>query len=88
MAPARQEELIMLSFIYKLVSDFEQRHGIRPNLLYLSEVHAIHLKDGFSDEYDLKQITDMLGMEIIIDRGVIHPHVAWTRLYESQAAVS
>lgn len=78
----------MLSFIYRLVNDFEHNHGVRPNLLYLNQEHVSHLQDGFSEEFDLRRITEMLGMEIIIDKGVIHPHVAWTRLYEKRALAS
>jgi hypothetical protein len=77
----------MLSFIYRLVNDFESTHDLRPNLLYLNEEHLQHLKDGFSKEYDLFRIMQTLGMEIIIDRGCVHPHVAWTRIADTNSAV-
>jgi len=76
----------MLSFIYNLVNTFEASHGIRPNMLYVSEVHLHHLLSQFSKDYDLIQIMDFLGMEIIVDNEAIHPHVAWTRIVETKAA--
>ena len=77
----------MLSFIYNLVQSFETSHGMRPNLLYLNQTHLQHLKQGFSEEYDLFQITNMLQMEIIIDNEAVHPHVAWTRLMGTKTAI-
>jgi len=76
----------MLSFIYNLVNAFEASHGIHPNLLYLSTTHLKHLREQFSDDYDLIQIMNFLEMEIIIDNESIHPHVAWTRIVESKSA--
>jgi len=77
----------MLSFIYDLVNTYTATHGIRPNLLYLSQLHLQHLTEQFSESYDLIQIMDFLGMEIIIDNEAIHPHVAWTRIVNSKSAV-
>ena len=78
----------MLSFIYNLVDQFQSAHGMRPNLLYLNETHLQHLQDGFSDEYDLSHITEFLDMEIIIDHGIVHPHVAWTHMAGTRKAAS
>jgi hypothetical protein len=77
----------MLSFIYNLVNNFETSHGLRPNLLYLNETHLHHLAEGFSDEYDLFEIMNMLQMEIIIDNEAVHPHVAWTRIMDTKTAI-
>ena len=67
----------MLSFIYRLIRDFEQEHGIEPNVLYINEIHAQHLKNGFEEHYSYLTIRDLLRMELVISREVIHPHVAW-----------
>ena len=69
----------MLSYIYRMVRDFENLHGIHPNLLYLNRLHSEHLKDAFADAYSMSQIMDELQMELIIDHDVVHPHVAWTQ---------
>lgn len=68
----------MLDHIYRLVSSFEQKHGVLPNLLYLNRIHSEYLKTSFDESYSLGQIMTMLQMEMIIDSEIIHPHVAWT----------
>jgi hypothetical protein len=68
----------MLSFIYRLATRFEQRHQIRPNLLYLHPDHVSQLWESFSASANLTQILQILQMELIIDREVVHPHVGWT----------
>jgi hypothetical protein len=69
----------MLSFINRLVRDFELEHGIHPNLLYLNRFHFEHLKMSFDAEYSMSQILDVLGMELIIEDDITQPHVAWTQ---------
>ena len=76
----------MLSFIYNLANNFESSHGIRPNLLYLNPAHLQHLEEGFSKDYDLFAIMNMLGMEFIIDNDVLHPRVAWTHMVTKKTA--
>jgi hypothetical protein len=76
----------MLSFINRLVRDFELEHGIHPNLLYLNRFHAEHLKTAFDADYSLSQILDVLGMELIIENDISHPHVAWTQVARRAAA--
>ena len=68
----------MLSFIYRLVSEFEREHGIHPNLLYLNDKHAEYLQQSFSNGFRLHSIMKFLQMELIIDKSIAHPHVAWT----------
>lgn len=69
----------MLSFIYRLVRDFEKEHGIPPNLLYLNPVHMHFLREQMSSDKQLDQIVNLLDMEIIITQEAIHPHVSWTQ---------
>ena len=68
----------MLSFIFRLIRDFEQEHGIQPNILYINENHAQHLKNGFAESFTYQAIRDLLQMEFVISRETVHPHVAWT----------
>ena len=75
----------MLSYIYRLIRDFEQQHGIQPNLLYLNELHAKHLKAGFAEQYSYQAIRDLLQMELIISKETIHPHVAWSSTVHKKA---
>ena len=70
----------MLAFIYRLIWQFELEHGIRPNLLYLNHFHAENLKASFDQSYCLSQVKDILGMELVIENDMMHPHVAWTQV--------
>lgn len=75
----------MLGFIYRLVFDYDQEHGMRPNLLYLNHEHAKRLTDDFDHQYDLHTIMGILNMEIIIEKEIIHPHVGWMRMVHQRA---
>ena len=68
----------MLDYIYRLVRNYEQEHGIHPNLLYLNRMHSAHLKSAFDERYTMAQITQLLQMELVIDSEIMHPQVAWT----------
>lgn len=76
----------MLGYIYRLVSGFEQEHGIHPNLLYLNRVHCEHLKSSFDESLSLGQIMEMLRMEMIVDPEIMHPHVGWTQAAHRKAS--
>jgi hypothetical protein len=67
----------MLSFVVRLVWEFEREHGYAPNLLYLNENHLEHLREGFDARYAVQDIMDMLGMEILVENEILHPHVEW-----------
>lgn len=68
----------MLSYFYQLAVNFERDHGLRPNRLYLNPAHMAHLKETFPDPHDFANILRLLEMELIIDREIVHPQVAWT----------
>lgn len=68
----------MLSLIYQLSSEFEQRHGVRPNLIYLNPLHHTQFCNDYPDPAVRSRVMEHLGMEVVIDRDVIHPHVAWS----------
>ena len=70
----------MLSYICRLVSNFEKKHGIRPNTLFVSWEHSEHLQSAFDEQFSLEQIMEMLAMDVVIDDDVIHPRVIWTQL--------
>lgn len=75
----------MISFILRLINEFKQEHGYQPNLLYINELHFNYLKSGFADEITLQQICEAFQMELIVNREVVHPHVAWTHTAERLA---
>ncbi|WP_455202547.1 hypothetical protein [Kaarinaea lacus] len=69
----------MLSYIYRQIRDFENQHGILPNLLYINEQHVEHLKNSVDEEFTLQNIAELLQLEVVIHQEVLHPHVAWTQ---------
>ena len=75
----------MLSYINRIVRDFRRDHGIEPNLLYLNDVQAHHLKEDFAEQYSYASISELLGMEIIVSRDIVHPHVAWSQAASRKA---
>ena len=77
----------MLSFILRLISEFEHQHGIHPNLLYLNRFHAEHLKTAFDANYSMSQILELLEMELVIENDISHPHVAWTDVAQRASAL-
>lgn len=68
----------MLSYIFRLVRNFEQEHGIHPNLLYINPEHASHLKLSLDEQFTFQRIAELLHMEMIINQDIVHPHVSWT----------
>ncbi|MBI1424201.1 MAG: hypothetical protein GC149_12085 [Gammaproteobacteria bacterium] len=68
----------MISYIVRMIDEFKREHGYPPNLLYLNEFHLNHLKSALSDELSLPQMCELFQLELIVDREVMHPHVAWT----------
>ena len=69
----------MLSYIFRLIDHFQRQHGVEPNLLYLNELHMLELRKALAAGQTIQSITDFLGMELIINREITHPHVAWTQ---------
>jgi hypothetical protein len=75
----------MLSYIYRLAMNFEQEHGLRPNLLSINPAHLAQLKETFPDPADFANILRLLEMELIIDREIVHPQVAWSSATRQRA---
>lgn len=69
----------MLSYIYRLIRGFEYEHGIFPNLLYINQDHAEHLNELFEGHPHPPTLSDVLGMEVVVNRDVVQPHVVWAQ---------
>ena len=78
----------MLGFIYRLVSEFEHEHGIRPNLLYLNRFHLAKLTAAFDHDFSMAQIMELLKMELIIENEMMHPRVVWSQVAEGKKVVA
>ena len=75
----------MISFLYRIVSQFEREHGYRPNLIYLHPVHFSALSNDLASIHGLGELVRFLGMEIIVDSEIVHPHVMWSGIDWSSA---
>ena len=75
----------MLSFLYRLATDFEREHGYRPNLLYISPLHYQSLRHDLASIQGLGELVRFLGMEIVIEPEVSHPHVCFSHAEWNEA---
>jgi len=71
----------MLSYLYRIATEYQRHHGVAPTLLYLSPDHLAQLRTELSGIDGLEGISRFLGMEMLIDREIRHPHVAWSRIH-------
>lgn len=78
----------MLSYLYKLATEFEREHGHRPNLLYISPQHFQSLRHDLADIPGLGELVRFLGMEVVVDTEVGHPHLSYSQgLWRTAIAV-
>jgi len=66
----------MLSYIYRIASEFQKEHGYPPNTLFLNRQHLARLELEF-DGVRVERILELLGMEIRVEQESGHPHVGW-----------
>ena len=69
----------MLSHLYRTASDFEQRHGVTPNLLYLNYSHFEQLQRALAGLRDRAALLQRLDMALVLQQDVAHPRVAWSQ---------
>ncbi len=68
----------MLSFIYQIARQFEQKHGFSPNLIHLSNEQFEQLCSELADIEGLDNLSQVLGMEIVLESEIPHPSVSWS----------
>jgi len=68
----------MLSHLYRIASEFERRHGVAPNLLYLNYQHFDQLGKVLPGLKTDEKLLRQLGLQIILENDRIHPGVAWS----------
>lgn len=76
----------MLSFIYRLVRDYEANHGYRPNLLSLNPSHYRQLCAALPIFAQQQAMSRFLGMRLILSDETLHPHVSWSAAAERESA--
>jgi len=65
----------MLSFIYRLMKEYENKHGIRPNLIYINGEHFNTLRNQLN-ACRIEALPKLLGMDVVLSNDAPHPHVA------------
>jgi len=78
----------MLSYLYRLAIRFETEHEYRANLLYLNPAHFKQLQHDLDAIKDLGELVRFLGMEIIVEPEISHPHVVYSYIGRKHAAAS
>ena len=78
----------MLSHLYRIASEFERRHGVAPNLLYLSYPHFEQLKLALPGLESMAELLGKLHMELVLQRDNAHPRVAWSSVRARAVRVS
>jgi hypothetical protein len=69
----------MLSFVVTLIGDYERAHGVRPNVVYMSEDHYRYLREELPGIREHDDVTAILGLNIALTESALHPHVANVR---------
>jgi len=70
----------MLSFIYQIARRFELKHGFSPNLIHLNTTQFEHLCEELADIEGLDNLSQILGMEIVLESDLTHPSVTWSAI--------
>ena len=76
----------MLSYLYRLATRFEHEHGYRANLVYLNPTHFKQLQTDLAAIQGLGEMVRFLGMEVIVEEEITHPHVAYSMVGWRNAA--
>ena len=78
----------MLSHIVSLVSKYEDRHGLRPNVIYMNETHYGYLREELPGVRDHNDVVAILGVDIALNDEAMHPQVATVRFASEKILVS
>jgi len=78
----------MLSHIVSLVKGYERYHGMRPNVVYMSEMHYAYLREELPGVRDHHDVVAILGLDIALDEESANPQVATVRFASENILVS
>ncbi len=78
----------MLSFVITLVSHYEERFGVRPNVVYMSPDHYEYLREEMPGVRAHDDVVAMLGIDIAVSDAAVCPHVATADFSEERILVS
>ena len=77
----------MLSYILRIIFDYQMKHGYRPNTLLLNRIHLERLRLEFSDT-NVEHMLDQLDVNFLLDEDSGHPKVCWFDRPQPQLAGS
>jgi hypothetical protein len=75
----------MLSFLYRLIRDFQREHGLPHNVLHLNETHYHALRENLS-QLGHEETERFLQLHIVLFREEMHPRVACQKPLRRRAA--
>ncbi|MHB1567015.1 MAG: hypothetical protein ACYCXG_09925 [Acidiferrobacter sp.] len=78
----------MLSFVITLVNRYEERFGIRPNVVYMNEAHYEYLREELPGMRAHDEVVALLGIDISLSDRTFSPHVATAAFAERHILVS
>ena len=78
----------MLSFVITLVNHYEEKFGMRPNVVYMSESHYEYLREEMPGVREHDDVVSILGIDISLSSTVVSPHVATAEFMEQRILVS
>lgn len=78
----------MLSHIVTLVNNYERRHGVRPNVVYMNETHYGYLREELPFVRDHNDVVAILGVDIALSDDALNPHAATVRFAAEHILVS
>jgi hypothetical protein len=61
----------VLSHLYRIAAEFEHRHGVMPNLLYLNHAHFEQLEQALSGLRDSAALLRNLDMAVVLQQDVV-----------------
>lgn len=65
----------MLSFLYRLIHDFQREHGFPPNVLNLNETHYRALRENLP-QLGHEETECFLRLQIVLLTDALHPQVS------------
>jgi hypothetical protein len=68
----------MLSFLYRLVTEYRHTHGFLPNRVEMNPDHYQALLRNLAGMEGEQDIARFLMMDILISTESVHPHVSWS----------
>jgi hypothetical protein len=67
------------------MKEYENKHGVRPNLIYINSEHFNSLRKQLAS-CRIEALPKLLGMDVVLSNDSSHPHVARADIQWGRAA--